>query len=96
MSTADSSRPIEVQRDIAFTTRPVISGDRGVVAAGHYLAAQAGARMLDKGGNAIDAGVAAEFVLSLVKPHHNGMGGEAPMLVRHAAAGDDAPRVVEI
>jgi gamma-glutamyltranspeptidase/glutathione hydrolase len=95
-SAAGDHRPVEVQREIGFTTRPVISGDRGVVAAGHYLAAQAGARMLDREGNAIDAGVAAGFVLSLVKPHHNGMGGEAPILVHPASAAREVSRVVEI
>ncbi len=59
----------------------MIHGNRGVVAAGHYLAAAVGARILGDGGNAIDAGVAAGFVLSLVKPHHNGMGGEVPILI---------------
>src|SRR6185503_1016308 len=44
-----------------FTTRPVIQGTRGVVTAGHYLAATAGFRMLEQGGNAIDASAAMVF-----------------------------------
>jgi gamma-glutamyltranspeptidase/glutathione hydrolase len=70
-----------------FTTRPVIMGTNGVVAAGHYLAAEAGLRMLGAGGNAIDAGVAAGLALAVLQPHQNGIGGEAPMLVYAADRG---------
>ena len=38
-----------------FTTRPKVMGTRGVVTAGHYLAAAAGFQMMEQGGNAIDA-----------------------------------------
>ena len=96
MERAARERPTESQNEIAFTTRPVISGDRGVIAAGHYLAAEAGARIFDAGGNAIDAGVAAGFVLSLVKPHHNGMGGEAPMLIATPGLAGGAGHVAAI
>jgi gamma-glutamyltranspeptidase/glutathione hydrolase len=96
MERTASHRPTESQNEITFTTRPVISGDRGVIAAGHYLAAEAGARIFDAGGNAVDAGVAAGFVLSLVKPHHNGMGGEAPMLIATAGRDGRAGDVVAI
>ena len=41
----------------SFTTRPVIRGRRGVVTSGHYLATAAGFRMMEMGGNAIDAPV---------------------------------------
>ncbi len=68
-----------------FTTRPCYLGRRGLLAAGHYLAARAGQRMFDKGGNAIDAAVASGFALNLLKPHLNGLGGEVPILVYSAA-----------
>lgn len=68
-----------------FTTRPVYMGRRGLIAAGHYLAARAGQRLFDRGGNAIDAAVAAGFALNLVKPHLNGIGGEVPILIHSAA-----------
>ena len=42
-----------------FTLQPMIQGHRHMVSAGHYLATEAGIRMLEAGGNAIDAGVAA-------------------------------------
>jgi gamma-glutamyltranspeptidase/glutathione hydrolase len=70
-----------------FTTRPVIHGRRGVVTAGHYLAAMAGMRMIEAGGNAIDAGVAAGFALNVLEPHNCGIAGEAPMLIHHARSG---------
>src|SRR4051812_47718045 len=69
----------------AFTTRPLYLGRKGLLACGHYLAARAGQRMFDKGGNAIDAAVAAGFALNLLKPTLNGLGGEAPILVWSAA-----------
>lgn len=64
-----------------FTTRPVITGGHGVVAAGHYLAATIGLETLTRGGNAVDAGVAAGFALNVLKPHMAGIGGEAPILI---------------
>src|SRR5262249_54455364 len=64
-----------------FTTRPVYMGTHGVVASGHSLAARAGQRMFDKGGNAIDAAVASGFALNILEPQSNGIGGEVPILV---------------
>src|SRR5512146_3091458 len=69
---------------MGFTTRPVIQGTRGVVSSGHYLASAAALRILSRGGNAIDAGVAAGFALSVLKPQDNGMGGEVPILIYNA------------
>ena len=69
---------------MSFTTRPVFMGRHGVVTAGHYLAAEAGARMLEKGGNAIDAGVAAGLALNVLEPQSNGIGGEVPILIYSA------------
>jgi gamma-glutamyltranspeptidase/glutathione hydrolase len=70
-----------------FTTRPVMHGRRGVVTAGHYLAAHAGMRMLEAGGNAIDAGVAMGFAVTVLEPHNCGIAGESPLLIHHAKSG---------
>lgn len=64
-----------------FTTRPVIQGTRGVVTAGHHLAAAAGFRALERGGNAVDAAATMTFCLTLLEPHNCGLGGEVPVLV---------------
>jgi gamma-glutamyltranspeptidase/glutathione hydrolase len=70
-----------------FTTRPVYMGRHGVIASGHYLAARAGQRMFDKGGNAIDAVVASGYALNLLEPQNNGLGGEVPLLIHSAKDG---------
>ena len=67
-----------------FTTRPVIMGTRGVVASGHYLATAAGFRIMEQGGNAIDAAAAMCFCLNLLEPQSNGIGGEVPTLLYSA------------
>src|SRR5437016_721945 len=74
-------------RPVPFATRPVLQGRLGMVAAGHYLAAAIGLSLLEKGGNAIDAGVAAGFALALLKPQSVGIGGESPILVHMARTG---------
>ncbi|MCI2394820.1 gamma-glutamyltransferase family protein [Aliiroseovarius sediminis] len=75
-----------------FTTRPELRGQFGAVTSTHWLASAAGMRMLDKGGNAFDAAVAAGFVLQVVEPHLNGPGGEFPAIFHHAES--DRTRVV--
>ena len=72
---------------MAFTTRPVIMGTRGVVASGHYLATAAGFRIMEQGGNAIDAAAAMCFCLNLLEPQSNGIAGEVPTLIYSAREG---------
>ena len=67
-----------------FTTRPVIMGTRGVVTSGHYLATAAGFRIMEQGGNAIDAAAAMGFCLNLLEPMSCGIGGEVPTLIYSA------------
>jgi gamma-glutamyltranspeptidase / glutathione hydrolase len=69
-------------------TRPELTGDFGMVASTHWLASAVGMAMLERGGNAFDAAVAAGFTLQVVEPHLNGPGGEVPMLVRAAPSND--------
>ncbi|MFQ6027033.1 MAG: gamma-glutamyltransferase family protein [Dehalococcoidia bacterium] len=70
-----------------FTTRPIIMGTRGVVTSGHYLASAAGFRIMEQGGNAIDAAAAMCFCLNLLEPQSNGIGGEVPTLIYSAKEG---------
>jgi gamma-glutamyltranspeptidase/glutathione hydrolase len=76
-----------------FTTRPVIVGTHGIVAAGHYLAATAGFRILERGGNAVDAGVAAGLALEVLKPQSTGIGGEVPILIAPVGGWNGRPVV---
>lgn len=68
-----------------FTTRPEIRGTFGVVSSTHWLASQAAMACLEKGGNAFDAAVTAGFVLQVVEPHLNGLGGDMPAIIWSAA-----------
>jgi gamma-glutamyltranspeptidase/glutathione hydrolase len=68
----------------SFTTRPELRGTFGVVATTHWLASSVAMGVLEKGGNAFDAAVAAGFTLQVVEPHLNGPLGEAPILVYSA------------
>jgi gamma-glutamyltranspeptidase / glutathione hydrolase len=65
-------------------TRPELRGTFGMVSSTHWLASAAGMAVLEKGGNAFDAAVAAGFVLQVVEPHLNGPGGEVPILAYSA------------
>jgi len=65
--------------------RPTIMGTRYMVAACQYLAAEAGFRILETGGNAIDAGVAAGIALAVVQPEYVNFAGVAPIIIYSAA-----------
>ncbi|MDX3746385.1 gamma-glutamyltransferase family protein [Streptomyces sp. AK08-02] len=67
-----------------FTTRPTLQGTFGMVSSTHWLASQSAMAVLENGGNAYDAAVAAGFVLHVVEPHLNGPGGEVPIIVAPA------------
>ena len=62
-------------------SRPDIRGTHGAVSAGHPLAAAAGYEVLRRGGNAMDAAVTMAGVLAVVRPHMNGVGGDAFALI---------------
>jgi gamma-glutamyltranspeptidase/glutathione hydrolase len=58
-----------------------------MVASTHWLASAAGMAVLEQGGNAFDAAVAAGFTLQVVEPHLNGPGGDLPALLWRAGDG---------
>ena len=64
--------------------RPVISARRHIISAGHYLAAHAGFAVLEAGGNAIDAGVAAGIALGVLQSDLVNVAGVAPIILYHA------------
>ncbi|WKX73216.1 gamma-glutamyltransferase family protein [Streptomyces sp. XD-27] len=68
----------------AFTTRPTLQGTFGMASSTHWLASQTALAVLEDGGNAYDAAVAAGFVLHVVEPHLNGPAGEVPILLAPA------------
>src|SRR4051794_30528798 len=70
-----------------ITSRPEIVGTFGVVATTHWLATTTGMTILERGGNAFDAAVAAGFVLHVVEPDQNGPGGDLPVVLWSAARG---------
>ncbi|OEV12492.1 gamma-glutamyltransferase family protein [Streptomyces nanshensis] len=67
-----------------FTTRPTLQGTFGMASSTHWLASQTAMAVLEDGGNAYDAAVAAGFVLHVVEPHLNGPAGEVPVLIAPA------------
>ncbi|MCA9858689.1 MAG: gamma-glutamyltransferase [Thermomicrobiales bacterium] len=61
--------------------------NRGMAAAMHPLAAEAGAEILERGGNAIDAAVAVGFAIGVVEPYNSGLGGIAVLVYHDAESG---------
>lgn len=75
-----------------FTTRPTLAGTFGAVGSTHWIASAVAMKLLEAGGNAFDAAVAAGFALQIVEPHLNGPAGDVPILLsRHD---DLAPTVI--
>lgn len=67
--------------------RPATLARRGIVAAPHYLAAEAGLDVLKAGGNAVDAAIAVSAMLQVVYPFVCGLGGDVFMMIYDATSG---------
>src|SRR5579864_9071074 len=67
--------------------RSMVITDRGIVATSQYLASQAGAQILARGGSAVDAAIAANAVLGVTEPMMNGMGGDLFLIYWDAKTG---------
>ncbi|HWX53600.1 MAG TPA: gamma-glutamyltransferase [Verrucomicrobiae bacterium] len=67
--------------------RSMVITDRGIVGTSHYLASQAGAQVLARGGSAMDAAIAANAVLGVTEPMMNGIGGDLFLLYWDAKTG---------
>src|SRR3984957_3186559 len=67
--------------------RSMVISKNGIVAAESPLAAQAGAQILERGGNAVDAAIATNAAMGVVAPMMNGMGGDLFVIVYDAKAG---------
>jgi gamma-glutamyltranspeptidase/glutathione hydrolase len=67
--------------------RVEVVAENGIVAAMHPLAAEAGMEVLQQGGNAADAAVAAGFAVGVVEPFMSGLGGAAYALVHETNSG---------
>jgi gamma-glutamyltranspeptidase/glutathione hydrolase len=68
-------------------TRSVVMSQFGIVATSQTLASQAGAKVLEHGGNAIDAAIAANATLGVVQPGGNGIGGDLFAIIYEARTG---------
>jgi gamma-glutamyltranspeptidase/glutathione hydrolase len=72
---------------MTFSNRQQLVGGFGMVTSTHWLATAAGMSILERGGNAFDAAAATGFVLQVVEPHLNGLGGEVPIIAFDAGQG---------
>jgi len=84
---AAPARPAAPQLPPREQARSMIVTRYGIVATSQFLASQAGAKMLEAGGNAVDAAIAANAVLGLTQPYVNGMGGDLFAIVYEAKTG---------
>ncbi|MCX6592951.1 MAG: gamma-glutamyltransferase [Acidobacteria bacterium] len=69
------------------SARPLIVSKYGIVSASNYLASLAGAKVLEQGGNAIDAAIAANAMTGLTQPFVNGIGGDLFAIIYEAKTG---------
>lgn len=85
---AIDNSPTYTTTSYAAQNRPDVRGMQGAVSSDHPLATQAGLRVLHEGGNATDAIIAMAGVLAVVRPHMNGIGGDAFGIFYDGETGD--------
>jgi gamma-glutamyltranspeptidase/glutathione hydrolase len=85
----DPVRPIKVKLP---EPQRVAASKHGMVSTAHYRATEAGAQMLEQGGNAIDAAIAAAFALGVCEPQASGLGGQTMMMIYMA----DSDKVIAL
>ncbi len=80
----------QIDREVgeSFATRSEIIANRGMVATSQPLATQVGLDVLRRGGNAIDAAIAANAAMGLMEPTGNGIGGDLFALIWHQESGE--------
>ena len=83
-SAADTEQH-EPRRSGRHRLQRVAASSQGMVTTAHYRATEAGVRMLEAGGNAVDAAVAAAFALGVCEPAASGLGGQTMALVHTAS-----------
>lgn len=83
---------MSTSRWVPRSSRPVIMGSHHTISTNHYLASTAGMRILEAGGNAVDAGVAAGMCINVTQPDITNLGGVAPICVYTTA--EDAVKTI--
>ena len=73
--------------------RPTVMARQAAVASSHYLATTAGMRILQEGGNVVDAGVATGLCTNVLQPHLTSLAGVAPIILH--LAGEDRTVVID-
>jgi gamma-glutamyltranspeptidase/glutathione hydrolase len=84
VATLNAQTTVPGERQRAETFKPDILGTHGIVAAGRHYSVSAGVRILQQGGNAIDAGAATVFAAAVCEISHFGFGGESPTMIYDA------------